>query len=156
MSAEQVTVGCKIPMGAKLHLYQFIERDEPILGGGSKTVKFPMRDDKAQPVTLYGPAQPVDALPENRRVVIAGAAFTRVAKDFMEAWMEQNPRHPWLQNGLIFVAKNQADGQAIAKEEAERRSNQGPLNPLKDARNTSGRRGLAVTQHKRDPGDEGY
>jgi|HubBroStandDraft_1064217.scaffolds.fasta_scaffold838534_1 hypothetical protein len=89
--------------------------------------------------------------PTGKRVTIKGAnslrthkrqpspasyafATTQVDKDFWDAWYERNKDLDFVRTGMIFVAPNEREFNAIAKDTVDRRTNTEPLNPIKDPR----------------------
>jgi hypothetical protein len=101
---ETVTVACKHPHGLILRLFKMADVQEPLPGGGTKTVQ------RAQPlpqqITIRGYAQKYDpALPPAAK----GSKFALtegVDKEFFEEWLRQNHDHHMVVNKLIWSYAN--------------------------------------------------
>lgn len=126
MAEETVTVALKHPHGLILRLYDMVEVDEPLMGGGYKTVK------RAQQipgeVRINGYSQPNKKVPP---AATSGAfALTYgVPKLFWEKWLADNKGHPYVEKGLIFAAASNGYVSQKAKEREELRSGLEPINP---------------------------
>jgi hypothetical protein len=125
-SRETVTVACKLPHGLKLRVFKFVERDEPILGGGVRTVKIAHELDET--ATVCGIAHDLTRAPE--QTIIHGFALTHgIDKELWELWLEQNKRNPIVISGLIFAHSNDANIRAEASEKKNLRTGMEPLDP---------------------------
>jgi hypothetical protein len=125
--AGTVTVALKHPHGLILRLFEMVDRDEPVMGGGSKTVKQAVQRIDTDPVRLYGYAAPMT--PDGDTVLVAGgyALTPNVSADFWDAWLEQNRDLDLVKRNLIYAASRQGDAGAFAK---EHKSQQSGLEPL--------------------------
>lgn len=76
------------------------------------------------------PAETVKLNGLNSSLVIgAKHATTEVEKDFWDLWQQTNKDFPALKNKAIFVAKDQASADAIAKETKDEKTGLEPLKP---------------------------
>ena len=97
MAKSTVLVGCKLPHGMVL--------EHPLNGSDTVTIKG-----------------------LNKRHIIGSTyATTEVDKDFWDVWLGSNAKFPPIMSGAIFVAKNAADVNAIAKEYAGRKTGFEPM-----------------------------
>lgn len=133
-SGETVTIGCRMPNGLLLRLHEFIEYDEPLYGGGYRRSKIARPVGEA--IKLNGCAINVAAVAAGEMPefpIIGGFGLTSgVPKEFWDAWHEQNKTTELVRNGIVFVAKNEAAGTAMARERAGQvRSGLEPINPQK-------------------------
>ena len=101
MSKETVTVACKMPHGLILRLFNFQEVQEPLPGGGTKSV------ERAQPETgtvrIRGYLDKYDpSLPPVSKVS-SYALTPGVNKEWFEEWLDQNEDLDLVKNHLIFV-----------------------------------------------------
>lgn len=95
-----VTVGCKIPNGLMLQIYNMVDHDEPVFGGGVRVVK---RAVQVGPrIKINGPARYMgQELPHD---IKGGCGLTYgVDADFFAKWLEQNKDAPYVRNGLVFA-----------------------------------------------------
>lgn len=123
-AATTVTVACKLPHGLILRVGQMIDRDEPVMGGGTKKVK--QFQPAGAPVKINGYAAPHGKSPNC--ATAGGFALTPgVDAEFFAKWMGQNKSHPAVQAGLIFALVQENDAAAEAK---DRRSLRNGLEPL--------------------------
>ena len=126
MPGTTVTVACKLPNGLHLQLYQEAERDEPVLGGGVKTVKFFMK--KGDRVTVKGFAYEAGKTPLN--AVAGGAGLTPgVDEDFWKAWLAQNKDSPLVRSGAIYASTKEDTVNKMAIEQKDIKSGLEPLDP---------------------------
>lgn len=127
-SGATVTVALKHPRGLILRLHKMVEVDEPVMGGGTRTVQRAM--PVGEQIRINGYSQPNAKVPP---AATAGAfALTHgVPKDFWEAWKEQNADHPYLLGGLLFASDKGAYAARKADEREELKSGLEPLNPEK-------------------------
>ena len=127
-SGETVTVGCKLPHGLILRIFNMIEVDEPVMGGGSR--KVPTARERAERVTINGCAHMQNKAPN--APISSGFALTHgVNKDFWDLWLTQNKDSDMVRNGLIFAQGKPADTEAEAKEKELVRSGLERLDPEK-------------------------
>jgi hypothetical protein len=95
-----VTVACKIPNGLILQVYDMVDHDEPVFGGGVRVVKRAVQI--GQRVKINGPARYMGLeLPHD---IKGGCGLTYgVDADFFSKWLEQNKTAPYVKNGLVFA-----------------------------------------------------
>ena len=125
-TGDTVTVANKLPHTLKLRLHRFEDHDEPVLGGGTRTVKraVPLGHE----VIVRGSGHPVNRAP--RHPIIGGYALTPgVSKDFFEEWLRQNRDHDALRNNLIFAADATGHAEGQAKEQAALRTGLEGIDP---------------------------
>lgn len=95
-----VTVGCKLPNGLLLRLFNMVPTDVPVMGGGTKTVL--QADPVGEPVKINGYAVPFGMRP--RFGIISDIALTKgVPADFWHEWLKQNQKLDVVVKGLIFA-----------------------------------------------------
>ncbi len=127
-SGETFTVGCKLPNGLILRLFEMKESAEPMMGGGYRTIR------KAEPlpeeIFINGNSHPQNRGPNCQ--MAAGAALTiGVKKEFWERWLEANKDAMYVRNGLIFAYERTEDAIAYAEEHVGVVSNLERLDPEK-------------------------
>lgn len=121
-----VTVACKLPNGLRLRVSKMEERQELVMGGGTRTVQMAVRI--GEPVIVAGNAHPVHKAPTSQ--IFGGYALTHgVDADFMALWMKQNAGHPAVVNHLIFVHDKASMVEGKAKEYTKQRSGLEPIDP---------------------------
>lgn len=98
-----VTVACKMPHGLVLRVFDMVEVQEPLPGGGTKPV--PKAQPRPQTVTLKGYLEKYNPeLPPAAR----GSSFALthgVDKEFFETWLKQNQDLDLVRNNLVFAMK---------------------------------------------------
>lgn len=125
--AGTLTIGCKIPSGMVLRIYDMADHDEPVFGGGVKIVK---RAVKVGPdVKINGCARRmgVDAPHEIR----GGVGLTHgVDADFFAKWLEQNKDEPYVKNGMIFAQPTEKNPREIGAQIRDHRTLKSGLEPI--------------------------
>jgi hypothetical protein len=122
----EVTVACRLPHGLKLRLFDMVESQEPVMGGGFRKVK--IARDTGKSVTINGWAHPQNAAP--RMQLVEGFALTPgIDKEFWDAWVIQNKEHDAVKNHLIFAHEKETSTAAEAKEKKSVRSGLERLDP---------------------------
>lgn len=122
----KITVGCKLPNGLILRLFQMTERVENVAGGGTRSFK--IAEQVGEHVVIKGNKLPFGEAPEYQ--IIGSYALTQgIDAEFFAAWMKQNADHEAVKNGLIFAATNQSDAIDIAKDNRDRKSGLEPIVP---------------------------
>ena len=130
---EKVTVACKLPQGLVLQLYQEVEIDEPVMGGGVRRTKqhIPIPGKR---VELAGTGYPINMTPyapivgAKRPGAGEGFALTSgVDADFWNEWCRQNKGSPLLESGVLFADIKPVYVEGIAKERIDLRSGLEPL-----------------------------
>lgn len=111
--AGTVTVACRLPHGIMIQAYNMIEASEPVMGGGSRTVKKAIPRGKS--FHVLGTAVPHGhQLPlENGFMLTHG-----VDADTFNAWYQDNKDQDFIKNGLVwaFASSKDTDIRARAKE----------------------------------------
>lgn len=126
-----VFVVSKMPRGLYLQLFEFVEQNVPVMGGGTQLRRMPMRMPekiRIKPAVLgFGliPAYPMES----------GFSITRgVPANFWRKWLEQNPKLEIVEKGLIAGFDTEEDARAYCREYAELRTGLEPLLQDKDPR----------------------
>lgn len=129
-STSTYCIACKMPNGLILRLFEWVEREVPVMGGGMRLVR-QARETGAR-VTINGPAHPFGVSPLAK--VVGGYALTyNVPAEFFDKWMEQNHDTDLVKNKIIFAQPTIDRVEAQAYEQRTVRSGMEPL-----ARDTSG------------------
>jgi hypothetical protein len=126
-----ITVACSIPNGLVLRVFDKVEKQEPVLGGGiRKTTEAVARP---QMVLIHGPGR---AIGEDPKAPISnGYALTHnVDADFFAEWMKQNAQHEAVKNQLIFASDKPDTVSGMSAERAKIKSGLQPIEPDNDAR----------------------
>jgi hypothetical protein len=125
---DVVTVILKAPAGIVLRLFRMEDAQEPMFGGGFKTVQRAVEVPLDPPVVLNGFANPVSGTPKS--ITYGGYGVTRgVPRDVWEAWLEQNADSDLVRRGLVYALENDTDALWEAKDRADTRSGMEPLQP---------------------------
>ena len=114
-----VTIACKLPHGLRMKVYNFTERSELVVGGGTRTVKIaePIEGD----IVVAGWSHPQNR--DAKAQQVEGFALTpNVPKEFWDKWLEQNKTADYVRNGMIFAYEKHADAEARARNDRERKS----------------------------------
>jgi hypothetical protein len=135
-SGATVTVGLKHPNGIVLRVFLMEEVNEPVMGGGWRTVK-QARAKEGIEIVLNGNAVPFGAQPKCE--IVAGYALTRgVSKDVWDEWLKQNANSALVKNGLIMAWEKPDFARDAAKERRATRSGLEPLSQADDPRAPKG------------------
>lgn len=130
-AGSTVTVACKLPHGFDLRVFASEDYQEPVMGGGWKSVKRAV--ETGPRYLLAGVAAPFGMSPKAQ--MVTGYALTHnVDADFFSKWLEQNADSDVVKNRLIFAAPKPLDVEARAKENEKTRSGLEPLVPGDDLR----------------------
>ena len=124
--AGTVTVGCKIPQGIMLDIYDWETVSLPVMAGGFKEVRMA----RALPWQhrLNGPARKIGQ--DVPYQIIEGAALTHgVDADNFAIWLEQRKESDIVRNGLVFAQIKVGDAVAQAKEHRNQKSGFEPIDP---------------------------
>ena len=125
-STKTVTVGCKMPGGLILQLYEMHDEKEAT-PNGFRDIK--VARPAGDPVRINGCAVPVGG-PQPKHMVLGGYGLTPgVDADFFAKWLKQNEHSMLVKNKLIFSANSRDSAESKAEEMAKVRSNLEPLNP---------------------------
>jgi hypothetical protein len=108
-----VTVACKIPTGLVLQIFTMEDHDEPLFGGGVKTVKRAVKTSHP-PVKINGPARYAGLdLPHD---IKGGCGLTYgVDADFFAEWLRLNRDEPYVKYGLVFAQPTGKPGEIDAQ-----------------------------------------
>lgn len=122
-----VTVGCKIPNGLVLRVFRMEDHDEPMFGGGTKTVKRAVAEPATVRLNGWARYKGQDLPYEVRH----GAGLTYgVDADLFAKWLEQNKDSDLVRNGLVFAqAPKPGEVQAQAKDHRSLKSGLEPIDP---------------------------
>ncbi len=131
-SGEKVTVGCKIPSGLLLQLYEPSSVTTPVLGGGVREEKI-YRPLAGESIRLNGCRAPWGEHPGHEMKHGAGLTFN-VPKAFMDEWLRQNEDSPLVLNGTITIERDRKSLVDLLKDEKDRRSGLEPITPDTDPR----------------------
>ena len=133
------SVACKIPNGLNLRVFQMVDHDEPVMGGGTKTVK--RAQQIGEIVKVHGPATPFGQAP--LCPISGGYAITRnIDADFFALWLSQNADHDAVKNNLIRHHEKYQNVHDEAKAFAKTKSGLEPIDPASDSRIPGGNRNL--------------
>lgn len=129
-STATVTVASKMPMDFTLKLYDFIERHEPVMGGGVRTYKIAEHRRNTKSFVIQGNSWAQNKGPHQE--LQFGFAITRdIPKAFWDEWVEQNKEADYIVSGMIFAFGDVASTKAKAREMEEERSGLERLDPKK-------------------------
>ncbi len=131
-STRQVYVGCKLPNGAILRLFRWIDdRGTPKDKNTGEREKIAIVDcdsnGKPKEARLRGPALRFGAQP--RFIIAGGYAITPIDADFWEKWVEQNKGSSLIDNKLIFAMDTQHAAEQEALNSADVKSGFEPIDP---------------------------
>lgn len=130
-SGETVTVGCKVPNGMILRVFETVLVRVP--AGGGTMIEEPQAREIGRHV-VNGPKWPVNQ-PMPEYMIVGNAGITNgVPADFWAKWLEQNAEHDAVINKMIFAMPTQDGAVDFAKERAEQRSGAEPLKQEGDER----------------------
>jgi hypothetical protein len=127
-SNATVTVASKAPFDIILKLYDFTERSEPVLGGGSRTFKQSQERVGAPTFTVQGNSWAQNQGPHQQ--IVGGYAITHgIPKAFWDEWLEQNKGADYIKNQMIFAHEQASSVTSKATDQAEIQSNVERLDP---------------------------
>lgn len=119
-----VSVACKVPNGLILRLFEPVEANEPVMGGGFRKVHAFRPTGKN--VTIKGPAHRLEMAPSVP--VIGGYGLTHgVDADFWSKWLEQNKESPLVTSGQIFANEKSTYVESQSREGAKIKSGLEPI-----------------------------
>lgn len=135
--AGTVTVGCKLPNGLILRLFNMVETQELVLGGGMRQIK--EARNIGEKVFINGNMAPegkalVDRFGEQIMSYSGFATTPNVDAEFWDAWYEQNKHSDIVRNGLVFAHTKSIDIKAEAREKEGVRSGLERLEGAEDKR----------------------
>jgi hypothetical protein len=123
-----VTIACKLPHGLILRVFDMIDGQEPVMGGGFRKIK--VAKERQERATIKGWAHPQNHAP--KAPLVGGFALTSgVDKDLWDAWLAQNGQSDLVKNGLIFAHETVDSVNDEAKEKRALRSGLERLDPAK-------------------------
>jgi len=129
-NVNTVTVALKHPNGIFLQLHEFIEQQEPILGGGYRTFKI-SRPIEGTKVRLNGNRFPFGQPPAH--LIIGDYGLTpNVSEEIWDKWLEQNHDSHLVKNKLIFAYRSGDKVADAAKEYEKTKSGLEPITVKKD------------------------
>jgi hypothetical protein len=127
-SNATVTVASKMPFDFVLKLYDFVERAEPVLGGGMRNFKQAQERRTAKTFIAQGNSWPQNKGPHQQ--LMGGFAITHgIPKAFWDEWLEQNKEADYVLNGMIFAHGEMASTMAEAREKETEKSGLERLDP---------------------------
>lgn len=130
-STETCTVACKLPHGLRARLFEMVDNQEAVAGGGFKNM--PRAQVMGDIIEIRGYLHEVKRSPMAMPSISSRYALTEgVNKDFMNEWLKQNWDHDAVKNNLIFVHDTDTAGQARAFKDT--RSGFEPVDPAKLAK----------------------
>lgn len=126
-----VVVGCRMPTGLVLQLFQKVGVPMPVAGGGVRTEE--IHQPTGERVKLNGFAVPFGATPNFP--ILGHYGMTTVDASFFRRYVEQNLEADIFTNGVVFAVGTEADAKAMASDlEGHAKSGLEPLNPDDDYR----------------------
>lgn len=128
MSTDTITVACKLPHGLILRLFDMIEGNEAVAGGGFKVVKRAQPRPEVVVLNGYLTQHKGNAIPVASPM--SSFALTHgVSKDFFERWLSENQELDAVKNGLVVA--HGTDTAGAARERADTVCGLEPINPAK-------------------------
>jgi hypothetical protein len=147
-----VTVGLKLPKGIGMRVHEWATRDEPVLGGGSKEIRYAVAVGEI--VWLKGYAVPYGKRP--LFPIIGDFGLTEnVDAEFFRQYVTENLHSDLVEKGLLFCHKTTAGASDIAKERQDLVCGFEPGNPEGDYRAPKRNREQVGELKKFDPKDFG-
>jgi hypothetical protein len=123
-----VTVACKLPHGLLMKVYDWVQVDQLVFGGGIKQVREARPRD--QTYRLNG-----NSVAQNRAPgceIVGGFALTHgIPKDFWDRWIDQHKDWDAVKNHLIFAHEPADSARAESREKKGLKSGLERLNPKK-------------------------
>lgn len=158
--SDTVTVACKLPNGIILHGSESYETYEPLMGGGSRKITLYRRTEES--IKLNGNAISIDQfrsgafeynLTKGTEFNPGYALTSGISRKFMEQWLENYKDSALVKNKIIFIADDDIEARAEAKEYQELQSGLEPINPDNPSTKSSELRG--IQKGKRNDDDMG-
>jgi len=128
---DTVTIGCKLPSGFVLQLFQMEPSFEPVLGGGMRETQRARKVGDDYPLNGYG-FNILEASKGNLpgHSIVGGFGITNgVPREVWDKWYKDNEKSALVQNRVIFVADNESAAKGIAMETASVKSGFEPIDP---------------------------
>jgi len=127
-SGKTVSVACKLPHGLVLRVFNMVERDEPVMGGGFRKAR--MAEERAERFVVHGFSHAQNAAPHC--TIVAGYAITSgIPEEHWDLWLSQNKNSDMVRNGLIFAQNSTASITDNAKDGHKIKSGLERLDPTK-------------------------
>lgn len=136
VAGGKCVVGCKIALAyIDLQLCEMRDKDEQTQTG-VRTIKEAVRVGNVVRIrgTSYPRGTPPKGFPPPPTIVAGCAMNPNVDRDFMREYMKQNERSAFVQNRMIFMADDENEAAAIARELAGQLSGFEPVNTDGDPR----------------------
>ena len=125
--AGKVSIACKLPHGLKLRVFNIIERDVPVMGGGTRIER--MAEQRAEIAIVHGFSHAQNSAPHC--TIIGNYAITdNIDKDLWDLWLSQNKDSAMVKNGLIFANEKAVSVSDQAKDGAKIKSGLERLDPV--------------------------
>lgn len=126
---ETITIGCKLPNGIILKIFEMKSKSEAVMGGGMRDVL--MAHDTGKSIKLNGNSFDQLKGPGDVQIVKGtGFALTMgVDKALWDAWYKMNSDCDLIKNGLIFAQEKKENVSANAKDHKSVVSGFERLNP---------------------------
>lgn len=129
-STATVTVASKLPFDLIMRLYDFVERHEPVMGGGTRAYRISEHRRGSKTFVAQGNSWPQNKGPHQE--LSFGFAITRdIPKAFWDEWVEQNKEADYVVNKMIFAHGDAGSTKSQAREMEEERSGLERLDPKK-------------------------
>jgi hypothetical protein len=123
-----LTVGCRHPHGIVMRLYRKEDYDEPVMGGGFRTVKRAVPMSDRGEVKLNGSARVVGK--DQPHDIRSGAGLTYgVDADFFAEWSKQFPDFTTGKTPLVFAQTKAPEANAQARDLQPVKTGFEPVNP---------------------------
>jgi len=123
-----VSVATKLPHGLVLRVFNMVERDMPVMGGGVKTER--VAEPRAETAIVHGWSHAQNASPHC--AIVAGYAITdNIDKGLWDLWLSQNKDSAMVKNGLIFANEKAESTTGKAKDGSKILSGLERLDPKK-------------------------
>jgi hypothetical protein len=128
---ETVVIGCKLPNGLTLRVYEAFEDFEQVQGGGTRPIK--RFEPTGEMVYIKGNALDIAKLQNQElpdyQIMNGYALTTGVSRRFWDLWVEQHKDFPALKAGLLFAQPSENRARDDAKGRGNIRSGLEPIDP---------------------------
>lgn len=126
-SNDTVTVASKMPNGVILRLFEQVDVEYPLPGGGSKTVSEWHEMVSVDRYVIKGIAAEAGKMPDADGISHGFALTYGIPKDFWDKWLEQNKSLDMVKKRLIFAHQQDASIQSFTKTNADNKSGLEPI-----------------------------
>lgn len=124
-TGETVTIGCKLPLGIMMQVFELEDAEEVVAGA---VRKFKRAKAVGEAIKLNGSAKYRGSDHETLHDVRHGAGLTfGVPKDAWERWRSANCDNDFIKKGLVFA--HGSDIQGVAAERAAIKTGIEPVDP---------------------------